>query len=73
MAMGSLICDIFLAVLTEVLWRLIPLERSWELLVSSFSGLGWLLMSSTVAIASTCPVDELDFNQFVHLRRSRQS
>ena len=67
-AMGSLICGIVLAVLTEVLWRLIPLDRSTELAVSCFSGLGWLLTSATVAIASTCPVDELDFNQFVQLR-----
>ena len=63
-AFGCLIAGVFLLVLTEILWRFITGYVA-EAIVSGFSALGWLMVSATVAIASTCPVDELDFNAFV--------
>jgi len=50
------------------LWRLIPASRGAELAISGFSVLGWFLTSATIAIVSTCPVSELNFNAFVHAR-----
>lgn len=67
-AMGTLIAGICLAVLTEILWRVIPAGRVAEIVISGFSAFGWFLTSATIAIASTCPIDELDFNSFVHAR-----
>lgn len=63
-AFGCLIAGVFLLVLTEILWRFFKGYVA-ETAISGFSALGWLLVSATVAIASTCPVDELDFNAFV--------
>ena len=67
-ALGTLMAGICLAVFTEILWRLIPAGRTVEIVISGFSALGWFLTSATVAIMSTCPIDELDFNSFVHAR-----
>lgn len=66
-AFGCLISGVFLLVLTEILWLATRLTTGpvAEAVISGFSALGWLLVSATVAIASTCPVDELDFNAFV--------
>eukprot|EP00438_Fugacium_kawagutii_P005260 Skav207568 [mRNA] locus=scaffold1109:16506:19622:+ [translate_table: standard] len=66
-AFGCLIAGVILLVLTEILWRFAPFVKGYaaEAVISGFSALGWLLVSATVAITSTCPVDELDFNAFV--------
>ena len=66
-AFGCLISGVFLLVLTEILWLATRFTTGpvAEAVISGFSALGWLLVSATVAIASTCPVDELDFNAFV--------
>mmetsp|Transcript_13037 Transcript_13037/g.31096 ORF Transcript_13037/g.31096 Transcript_13037/m.31096 type:complete len:752 (+) Transcript_13037:78-2333(+) len=58
----------FLSALAELLWRLISPGRLTEAVISAIFSLSWLLLSMSVAVASICPTDELDFTSFMHAR-----
>lgn len=68
LSMWFLLSGVMLFTATEILWRVLPAGRLVEWVISAFSAFAWFLTALTVAVVSTCPIDELSFDSFVAAR-----
>ena len=68
LSMWFLLSGVILFTATEILWRVLPAGRLVEWAISAFSAFAWFLTALTVAVVSTCPIDELSFDSFVAAR-----
>ncbi|CAE7924390.1 unnamed protein product [Symbiodinium sp. KB8] len=67
LAFATLASGVILTALTELVWRNLPAGRTTESIISGLSVLAWFLTSASITIVSTCPIDEVDLNSFMHL------
>ena len=72
LAFATLFTGVVITALTDLLWRNLPAGRTPESIISAMSVVGWFLTAASITIASTCPMDELDLNCFMHRGRLRR-